>query len=227
MTAEINDPYHTDPRRMTEQILCEVLNNYAKGAVFHPSNADTQQELPFGSVYVEESLPTIGDRSPRAYLMSIKVVYVSHINEVGSQLHSENVSRIQDGLNTVANKQYTESYLRQYDLHSGKCKVMARTGHLYFEDLDVTRVAKGDYCELTINKDLKEVARVDHISKTPSKKYLATDKTYSRAKNNVPCRIYRDILKIDGIHVESIGSSQEDFSYGDVFSIRAGVITCL
>ena len=224
MTAE---PYLTDPRRMTEQILCEVLNSYAKGAEFFPSNSDTQQELPFGSVYVDESLPTIGERSPRAYLMNIKVVYVSHIDEVGSQLHSENVSRILDGINVVADKKYTTAYLRQYDLHSGKCKIMARTGHLYFEDLDVTRVAAGDYCELTINKDLKEVAKVDKISTTPSKKYLATDKVYSRAKNNISCRIYRDILKIDGIHVESIGSSQEDYSFGDVFNIRAGVIACV
>jgi hypothetical protein len=225
--TELNPPYRTDARRMTEQILCEVLNNYVKGAEFFPSNADQQQELPFGSVYVEESQPTIGDRTPRAYLMNIKIVYVSHINEVGSQLHSENVARIQDGLNTVANKEYTKSYLRQYDLHEGKCRIMARTGHLYFDELDVTRVAAGDYCELTINKDVKEIVRVDHISKTPSKKYLATDKKYSRAKNNVQCRIYRDVLKIDGIHVESIGSSQEDFSYGDVFNMRAGVIACV
>jgi len=223
----INEPYHTDPRRMTEQIICEVLNNYAKGAEFFPSNSDKEQELPFGSVYVEESLPTIGERSPRAYLMNIKVVYVSHINEVGSQLHSENVSRIQDGLNTVANKDYTEAYLKQYDLHKGECRIMARTGHLYFEDLDVTRVAKGDYCELKINKDVTDVVQVNNFTVTPSKKYLATDKVYSRAKNKVPCRIYRDILKIDGIHINSIGSSQEDFSFGDVFNITAGVISCL
>jgi len=223
----MNEPYHTDVRRMTEQILCEVLNNYVRGATFYPSKGDGERELPFGVVYVDEAVPTIGERAPRAYLMDIKAIYVSSIYEVGSQEHSENVSRIQDGINTVADKEYTEAYLRQYDLHEGRCRIMARTGHLYFDDLDVERVAIGDYCELTINKDLKEVARVNKISAVPSKKYLATDKIYSRAKNNVSCRIYREIMRIDGIHVESIGSSSEDQSFGDVFNIRAGVISCL
>lgn len=222
----MNEPYHTDARRLTEQILCEVLNNYAKGATFYPSNGDMERELPFGVVYVDESLPTVGDRKPRAYLMEIKIVYVSSIHEVGSQEHSENVSRIHDALSVVASKEYDEAYLRQYDLHTGDCRIMARTGHLYFDGLDVTRVARGDYCELTINKDLKETAKVDNISNVPSKKYLATDKIYSRAKNKVPCRIYRQVLKIDGIHVESIGSTQEDQTYGDVFNVKAGIITC-
>ena len=223
----MNEPYHTDARRMTEQIFCEVLNKTAKGTTFFPSNGDVERELPFGVVYVDESAPTIGDRKPRAYLMDIKIVYVSSIHEAGSQEHSENVSRIHDALSVVASKEYAEAYLRQYDLHKGNCRIMARTGHLYFDKLDVTRVAKGDYCELTINKDLKETVKVDKISAVPSKKYLATDKIYSRAKNNVPCRVYRQILRIDGIHVESIGSTQEDQSYGDVFNVKAGIITCL
>ena len=75
--------------------------------IFYPSKGDEERELPFGVVHVESAKPTLGGRDPRGYLCDVRIIFVSHIDEVGSEEHSEAVSKVEDVLSLIPNNVIT------------------------------------------------------------------------------------------------------------------------
>lgn len=105
--------YYTGIKRQIERtfasILTERLGKWSGAGrqlvEFFPSKGDDERELPFGVIHVESAKPTLGGRDPRAYLCDVRIIFVSHIDEVGSEEHSQIVSNVEDILSQIPNNQ--------------------------------------------------------------------------------------------------------------------------
>ena len=98
---------------LTENWLKKIENDYhGKGGwflreidlEFFPSKGDSERETPFGVVHVESAKPTLGGRDPRGYLCDVRIIFVSHIDEIDSKEHSEAISKVEDILSKIPNK---------------------------------------------------------------------------------------------------------------------------
>ena len=92
--------YYHDPKRELEMIFCHLLNERT-GIQFYPNKGDVELEPPFGAVVCENARLLNGGTSggkglPKAYLCNVKVMYISHIDEVDAQAHGAHISLIQD-----------------------------------------------------------------------------------------------------------------------------------
>jgi len=93
--------YYHDPKRELEMIFCYLLKQET-GIEFYPNKGDVELEPPFGAVVCETAKLLNGGISggslkmPKAYLCNVKVMYITHIDEVDAQEHGANISIIQD-----------------------------------------------------------------------------------------------------------------------------------
>jgi hypothetical protein len=103
---------YQDPKRETELIFVNVLWDKT-GIRFYPSKDSEERELPIGVVKVASAKPLVGGKDPRGYLCIVKVMYVSHMDEIGSEEHGQNLAKIEDGLMTIPNLEVDEYLLKE------------------------------------------------------------------------------------------------------------------
>jgi hypothetical protein len=103
--------YFTGIKRQVERTFASILTERIAGVDFWPSKGDEERELPFGVVHVESAKPTLGGRDPRAYMCDVRIIFVSHIDEVGSEEHSQVVAQVEDIISQIPNKTMPTSEL--------------------------------------------------------------------------------------------------------------------
>ncbi len=101
---------YQDPKREVELLICSILKE-ATHITFLPNKGDIEHETPFGAVLCESMKPLLGGAKPRGYRCDVRVVYVSHMDEIHSEQHAQNVSRIEDTLNGIPQKKLDDFYL--------------------------------------------------------------------------------------------------------------------
>lgn len=92
--------YYHDPKRELEMVFCTLLED-ATGIKFHPNKGDQEVMPPYGAVVCENMRPINGGVPPRGYLCNVKVMYISHIDEVDAQEHGANLVKVQEAITTL------------------------------------------------------------------------------------------------------------------------------
>ena len=88
---------YQDPKREIELAIGNVLR--AETLIdFYPNKGDEERETPFGVVICEQAKPLVGGRAPRGYLCTVKVVYVTHMDDGDTESHSQTIAKIEDAL---------------------------------------------------------------------------------------------------------------------------------
>jgi hypothetical protein len=73
----------TEPRRAIEDAMVRYLGAQVESVDFFPNDGDNERDLPFCVVLCKGVEPIVsGGLNVNAYKASVKIVYVSHINDV-------------------------------------------------------------------------------------------------------------------------------------------------
>lgn len=95
----MSGPYQ-DPKREVEKIFCHVLKEKTS-IEFFPYKRDDELETPYGVVFCETIRPLVGGSKPRGWNASVRIAYISHVDEVVAGVHAQMVSRVEDALSLI------------------------------------------------------------------------------------------------------------------------------
>ena len=93
-----------EPRRAIENALIGFLTPQAPTVDFFANDGDNTRSLPFCVVMCKELEPLVGGIKSNAYRASVKIVYVSHIDDQinAADVHAEEVKFIERGLEQLS-----------------------------------------------------------------------------------------------------------------------------
>jgi hypothetical protein len=233
--------YH-EPKRELEQILCVLLNENTS-TKFFPNKGDQEMETPFGAVVCENAEPLVGGRKPRAYLCNVKVVYVSHMDEVDSQEHGANIAQIEDVLSFVPQREDDKfsRYIPRQELYGYEVsediikknledlKLLqdgdTHTFHTDDPDLfakqmreSLYAIKEGNFNKYKYLEDLTAHYTFDVIA--GEQKVQAT---YHKAILNDRYILSRKHIQISGLHIKDMTTNSENQSFADIFHCIVGV----
>jgi hypothetical protein len=232
--------YH-EPKREIEQILCAILNEHTSTRFF-PNKGDQEMETPFGAVVCENAEPLVGGRKPRAYLCNVKVVYVSHMDEVDSQEHGANIAQIEDSLSYLPQRQDDKfsRYVPRHELYGYEISddvIKENLDNLrLLEDHDTRHFATNDP-DLFAKRmreslySIKEGNFVEYKYLEPLTAHYTFDVVHG--ENKVQATFHENIindryilsrkhLQISGLHISNITTNSENQSFADIFECIIG-----
>jgi hypothetical protein len=108
----MSGPYR-DVKREVEAILANILNESLQITFVPFKGDDEDREFPFGVVKCGTAKPLVGGSEPRGYMCNVKVVYVTHIDDVESIEHSKAVALIEDVLASIPKREVADYKLEE------------------------------------------------------------------------------------------------------------------
>jgi len=241
---------YQDPKREVELTICRHLKE-ATQVPFFPNKGDLEHELPFGAVLCESMKPLLGGSLPRGYRCDVRVVYVSHMDEVGSLEHSMAIARIEDALNKIpqdkTSPQVVEFIVQggrgdkfDYDIGNGMTTLESgnntNPGLLLAQEVDKDPILSASYeiiNEYSVFSETKVKVTGDrdgrpftfNISVNTDESTIANIKEFTQTNGVVnEYDLENNHTKIVGLYVMDIQESSEAQSFGDLFVCRVAVV---